>query len=133
VSRAICCDSTNLCSALTSIISKFAANIQPAAQPTVPVQTAVSVEPPAPGVPIVYPPMGDRYRNAMTIDEFCTEFGLEVTMAAKLITLGFRIGDTVEDILAIGDDEWKGAGVSTLAKRRVIAAVREYWAQKGNK
>jgi hypothetical protein len=77
--------------------------------------------------------MGDRYRHAMTIDEFCTEFGLEVSMAVKLIKLGFRIGDTVEDIMAIGDDEWRDADVSTLAKRRVIAAVREYWVQKGNK
>ena len=120
--------------AITSFISKVTANIQPAAQPTVPtLQTPTPVEPPPPVVPVAYPPMAERYRYTITLDKFCIEFGLEETMAVKLTKLGFRIGDTVEDILAIGDEEWKGADVSTLAKRRVIAAVREYWAQKGNK
>jgi hypothetical protein len=130
---AIFCDSTNFCSAITSIISKFATNIQPAAQPIVPtVQTLTPVERPSPTVPVSYPTMAEPYHHVITLDEFCVEFGLEETMTAKLTKLGFRVGDTVDDILAISDEEWKGADVSTLAKRRVIAAVREYWVQKRN-
>jgi hypothetical protein len=74
--------------------------------------------------------MAERYRHGISLDTFCTEFGLEETMIGKLSELGFRVGDTMEDVLAISDEEWKAASVSTLAKRRVIAAVKEYWAQK---
>jgi hypothetical protein len=75
-----------------------------------------------------YGPVVTRYRDAPSMDDFCTTYGLGDSQV-KFTALGFVPGDTPDDLAAVTIDDLKEHGIQTLEWRRLQNAVGDYCAK----
>jgi hypothetical protein len=73
-----------------------------------------------------YPSLRDRYKTAISIDDFCERYSLE-TAKDKIVALGFRVGDRVEDMAAVERADWSGVGLTVLQWNGLLRAIENYW------
>jgi hypothetical protein len=79
-----------------------------------------------PHTQLKYPPVSERYGKAVSIGQFCDTYHLS-HIKEKLKVLGFRVGDTKEDLDSVTRDDWLAAGLTALQWNGLLRAVENYW------
>jgi hypothetical protein len=75
-----------------------------------------------------YGSTANRYSSAPSLEDFCTIYGLTESIE-KLKSLGFRPGDTPQDLAAVTKEDMKEANIRSLEWSRLKNAVEDYWHQ----
>lgn len=66
------------------------------------------------------------YHRHGTLPEFCTRYGISHDFIDNLTRVGFCVGDTVEDLLLVNEEDWK-QHVPPLVWNKVLRGTEDMW------